>query len=216
MKTEDIEQVLSAIGGENRVVRAIVHGNNDLLRTKTPSPLKPFTDGKFYEQLEFISPLSIASKDSSLPDPMPRDRSQSQALVAGTPTLPNTVQLSAYEDTCSTISPSQLLEGMMPSQGHDRAPIYNTHNNMPKNDSSTPAGFLQERELAGTALNGWDTESWPSMDWNNLDIPTYFDFDIDSSILPPSSGGDNVIQDAWNMLLDEPKLKYGSNGLFEF
>lgn len=91
---------------------------------------------------------------------------------------------------------------------------------MSRQEHGLPARPLPPDTHYASAEGAWDTgtSSWAqTLDWSNLNIPTNFDFDIGPSNDIPVEAGDDMVQDAWNFVLQElHHPKYSDNGGYGF
>lgn len=188
VKVEEVEEALSAIGGENRVVK---------------KPLQQLQER--YPSIPSANDTPI--KDCGIPSPI--------ATIDGSVAVPTSLLPFPSHIGVGDTSLLQYLESLIPSQVHDPTP----HANLPidisnyQSEASIDSLYHEVFPSFGSAQWGIAPSSWSTVDWANLDIPENFDFDVDTATNPVADGGDDMILDAWNFILEEPRSKHNDNGV---
>lgn len=185
---EDVEEALSAIGGENRVVK------KPLQQLQERYPSIPSASETPLNQYGTPSPIATTNGSVAVP---------SSAL----PPLSN---IGVGESL-------HYLESLIPSQMPDSTPA-NLPNDISKYQNDVSIDSLYQEVFSGSGPAQWDMapSSWSTMDWANIEIPENFDFDIDAVTNPVVDGSDDMILDAWNFILEEPRSKHNDNGVYYF
>lgn len=182
MKVEEVEEALSAIGGENRVVK------------------KPL------QQLQERYPSVPSANDSPLKQcGIPSPTATTNGSVTAPPSVLPFPSNIALEDTSL-----QNLESLISYQVHDPTPHANLPNDISNYQNEVTINSLYQEVFPSAGPGEWDMapSSWSTVDWANLDIPEKFDFDIDPATNLVVDGGDDMMLDAWNFILEEPRSEH--------
>lgn len=90
---------------------------------------------------------------------------------------------------------------------------------MSNEEHGLPVGPSPLNTLPAFVEGVWDmgTSLGTQIDWSNINIPSNFDFDIGPPDHVPVEAGDDMVQDAWNYVLQElHHPKYSDNEGFNF
>lgn len=185
MKVEEVEEALSAIGGENRVLK------KPLQQLQERYPSIPSANDTPIKQCGIPSPIATTNG----------------SVAAPTSVLPFPSHIGVGDTSL------QYLESLIPSLVHDSTLHVNMPNDIANYQSEASIDSLYHEVFPsfGPAQWGMAPTSWSTMDCANLDIPENFDFDIDAASNPVADGGDDMILDAWNFILEEPRSKHNDN-----
>lgn len=243
IKTEEIDEALSIIGGINRVVRRPLRAYEVFLRKSSPPPTaRPDVSsasvngtsvkqgGISLQDLRTVNGITFSSLNyaSTLP-PEIRSRGNDAhahsfaATLHESGTAPQMVGgdvLPNFPIASDGHAPYQSSQNLLPSHNLNSTPSTNSINDMSRQEHGLPARPLPPDTHSASAEGAWDTgtSSWAqTLDWSNLNIPTNFDFDIGPPNDIPVEAGDDMVQDAWNFVLQElHHPKYSDNGGYGF
>lgn len=243
IKKEEIDEALSIIGGTNRVVRRPLRAYEVFLRKSSPPPTtrpdvsSASVNGMLVKQsgiplrdLRSVNGTAFSSSNyaSTLPTEIRSRRNDAHAhsfattlhesgaapQMVGGDVLPN---FPIASDGHAVYQSSQSL---LPSRNFNSTPSFDSINGMSNQEHGLPVEPLPPDTLLASAEGTWDigTSTWAqTLDWSNLNIPTNFDFDIGPPDDNPVEAGDDMVQDAWNYVLQElHHRKHSDNGGYTF